>query len=116
MGPTPARPPSAVFDHGHAFSDSVPSERERSSVPRSSNAARLRRAGGLHSHGPTPSNSIFPAPTPHPPALGKPRRAGPAAPFRGEGVIIWFEADWGIPTVLEGLRVASTAGLSVPGE
>ena len=44
-----ARPPATVFDRGHAFSDCVPSERERSSVPPSSNAARLWRAGGLHS-------------------------------------------------------------------
>jgi len=38
----PGRPPSAVCDRGHAFSDSVPSERKRSSVPPSSNAARLQ--------------------------------------------------------------------------
>jgi len=41
------RPPSAVFDHGHAFSEGVRSEHKCSSVPPSSNAARLRRACGL---------------------------------------------------------------------
>jgi len=45
--PCSERPPSAVFDHGHAFSEGVPSEHKCSSVPPSSNAARLRRAGGL---------------------------------------------------------------------
>jgi len=48
------RPPSAVCDRGHALAGGVPSERRRSSVPPSSNAARLRRAGGLHSGGPAP--------------------------------------------------------------
>jgi len=32
---------------------------------------------------------LFPAPTPRPPALGKPRRAGPAASFREVGVERW---------------------------
>jgi len=49
-----ARPPSAGCARGHAFSDSVPSERERSSFPPSSNAARLWRAGGLHSSATAP--------------------------------------------------------------
>ena len=107
-----ARPPATVFDRGHAASANVSSESELSSEPLTSPATRLRRAGGLppaekkdqgsnnvkngtsgeragglHSGGPTPSNFFFPAPTPRPPALGKPRRAGPAATFRGEGVI-----------------------------
>jgi len=64
-----------------------PDERKRSSVPRFRALARLRRAGGLHSGEPTPSTSIFPAPTPRPPALGKPRWASPTAPFREVGVI-----------------------------
>jgi len=59
-----SRPPSAVFDRGHAFSVDVSSESKLSSEPSTSNVARLRRAVGLHSGGPTPSSSIFPAPTP----------------------------------------------------
>jgi len=51
----------------------------------------------------------FPAPTPRPPALGKPRWASPTAPFRGEGVITWFVADCRVSTVLEKFRVATTA-------
>jgi len=83
---TDCRPPSAVSDRGHEASANVSSESKLSSEPSTSSAARLRRAGGLHSGGPTPSSSIFPAPTPRPPALGKPRRAGPAATFREVGV------------------------------
>ena len=71
--------PPAVCDRGHAFSDSVPSERKRSSVPPSSNAARLRRAGGLHSSGGTPSNSFS---RPHPPPT-RPRKATTGYARRG---------------------------------
>jgi len=46
-GPARARPPSAVFDHGHAASANAPSESKLSSVPSTSSATRLRRAGGL---------------------------------------------------------------------
>ena len=99
--PVPNRPPSAVFARGHAFSVDVSSESKLSSEPSASNAARLWRAGGLHSSGGTPSSAFFPAPTPHPPALGKPRWALPTAPFRGVGVNNTFAADCGLSTVLE---------------
>ena len=45
--PPRARPPPAVCDRGHAVSGGGASERKRSSVPPSSTAARLWRAGGL---------------------------------------------------------------------
>jgi hypothetical protein len=58
----------------------------------------------------------FPAPAPRPPAFGKPRRAAPGEAFREEGVNILFEADGGMSTVPEALRVARTARSSVSGE
>ena len=45
----PGRPPSAVCDRGHAASVDAPSESKLWSEPSTSPAARLRRAGGLHS-------------------------------------------------------------------
>jgi hypothetical protein len=60
----PGRPPSAVFDHGHAFSAEASSESKLSSEPSASNAARLRRAGGLHSSEAAPPSLYGIAPIP----------------------------------------------------
>ena len=60
----PGRPPSAVCDRGHALADGVPSERKRSSVPPSPNAARLWRAGGLRSSEAAPPSLYWIAPIP----------------------------------------------------
>ena len=58
------RPPSAVFDRGHAVSVDIPSESELSSEPSTSTAARLWRAGGLHSSMAAPPSLYVIAPIP----------------------------------------------------